>query len=524
MSLRSTSTEVAAIAWLALHAILSIPSASATSVETLLMPGKVSRAHEKLEETCTNCHDRSNARTQTALCVGCHKDIAADLRERLRFHGRMPNSGGGECRACHTEHKGRNADIVGLSRAQFDHRLTDFPLEGGHAALGCAACHTPGTAWRKAPSGCAACHQADDVHRGQFTQSCRDCHSAMTWTGGRFDHDRTEFRLSGAHSSLSCDACHIGGRYKPTPKTCVGCHATDDTHRGARGEDCAKCHVTKEWKSAKFDHLRETGYALLGVHADLDCLACHRSGSYEDKIAKDCNGCHAADDAHARRFGPKCEDCHDDERWRVTSYDHTGRHKFALVGAHARIECHVCHTAVATQQKLALDCVGCHRSEDPHGGRLGGGCDGCHGQESWTRNIVFDHDLTHFPLLGLHRVTSCAQCHATLAFAKAPSNCIDCHAHDDVHKGGLGKQCESCHSSNGWSQWVFDHAKEAHFPLLGAHAKLQCADCHHEPPGTTKMSQQCGACHRKDDRHLGQYGTACDRCHTTYSWKGARVH
>jgi len=92
-----------------------------------------------------------------------------------------------------------------------------------------------------------------------------------------------------------------------------------------------------------------------------------------------------------------------------------------------------------------------------------------------------------------------------------------------VHKGGLGKKCESCHSPNGWALWVFDHAKEAHFPLLGAHAKLQCAACHREPPGTVKMSQQCAACHNKDDRHLGQYGPQCDRCHTNYSWKGARM-
>jgi hypothetical protein len=37
------------------------------------------------------------------------------------------------------------------------------------------------------------------------------------------------------------------------------------------------------------------------------------------------------------------------------------------------------------------------------------------------------------------------------------------------------------------------------------------------------MSQQCAACHNKDDRHLGQYGPQCDRCHTNYSWKGARM-
>jgi hypothetical protein len=38
-----------------------------------------------------------------------------------------------------------------------------------------------------------------------------------------------------------------------------------------------------------------------------------------------------------------------------------------------------------------------------------------------------------------------------------------------------------------------------------------------------KLSKECGVCHHKDDRHLGQYGAQCDRCHSNDSWKGARV-
>jgi hypothetical protein len=498
-------------------------NASAATVEKLLMPDKVSRAHIKEESTCGNCHDRSNVRTQSALCLDCHKPIAADLQAHTGFHGRMSNAGLGECRACHTEHKGRDADIVKLSRASFDHRQTDFPLEGAHAAVSCEGCHKPHEAWRKAPGTCVGCHKAEDVHRGQFTESCGKCHSSSTWAGGKFEHDKTAFKLTGAHQTVTCNACHISGRYKPTPKTCVGCHATDDEHRGSRGNDCGKCHVTKEWKTAKYDHFKETGYALLGVHADIDCIACHRSGNYKDKIPKDCNGCHAPDDSHAARFGAKCETCHDNDKWRPTEYDHAKEAKFPLHGAHAKIGCHVCHTAVVADQKLAKDCVGCHRSEDPHRGKLTSGCETCHGETSWVADVVFDHDLTKYPLLGLHRVVSCAQCHATLAFDRAPGTCVECHSHDDVHKGGLGKKCETCHSTNGWSQWVFDHAKDAHFPLLGAHAKLQCAGCHHEAPGTVKMSQTCVACHHKDDRHLGEYGGQCDRCHSNDSWKGARL-
>jgi len=497
--------------------------ALAASVETLVMPGKVTRAHVKQEEDCSNCHDRSNARTQTSLCLDCHKDIAADIKAHRRFHGRMDNAGAGECRACHTEHKGRDADIMHLSAAQFDHRITDFALEGAHADLACASCHKPAVAYRKTPPGCIDCHKGDDVHRGQFNQACSECHGSTSWTGGKFDHAKTDFKLSGAHETATCNACHVGGHYKSTPKSCVGCHMTDDEHRGSRGNDCGKCHVTKEWKTAKYDHLKETGYELLGVHVKTDCIACHRSGNYKEKIPKDCAGCHRADDAHALRFGAKCGDCHDNERWQPVNYDHSTKHKFALVGAHAKLDCHVCHTAAAPPQKLPKDCAGCHRSENPHGAKMKQTCESCHGQKTWRSDIAFDHDLSAYPLLGLHRVASCAQCHATQAFDRSPSTCLGCHAHDDVHKGGLGKKCESCHSPNGWPLWSFDHAKDAHFPLLGAHAKLQCADCHKVAPGTVKTSQQCGACHHKDDRHLGQYGNKCDRCHTADSWKGARI-
>src|SRR5579864_6472944 len=187
------------VVWMAIVFCSASPSAWATTVEKLLMPGKVSRAHVKQEEGCGNCHDRTNTVTQTSLCLDCHKPIAQDVREHRGYHGRMANATAGECRACHTEHKGRDADIVQLSRAAFDHHLTDFPLEGAHIPLSCDSCHKPGESWRKAAAKCVSCHKDDDVHKGQFTQSCGDCHSQVSWTGGKFDHDKTDFRLTGAH-------------------------------------------------------------------------------------------------------------------------------------------------------------------------------------------------------------------------------------------------------------------------------------------------------------------------------------
>src|SRR5258708_28726873 len=156
----------ATASWAAAIVLMAASAAHAGTVETLLMPGKVSQAHIKQESSCANCHDRSNARPQSALCLDCHKDVAADVQEQGGFHGRMQNAGAGECRACHTEHKGRAADIVQLDRWQFNHRLTDFELTGAHASLNCASCHTKDEAFRKATPTCISCHKADDVHHG----------------------------------------------------------------------------------------------------------------------------------------------------------------------------------------------------------------------------------------------------------------------------------------------------------------------------------------------------------------------
>lgn len=148
-------------------------TARAAGVETLLMPGKVTQAHAKYETECSQCHDRSDRSAQSRLCADCHEEIAVDISGRRGYHGRMANAGGGQCRACHSEHGGRDSDIVQLDTAQFDHALTDFALEGAHRTLACAACHKSGEAWSKVSATCGACHKDDDRHQGQLGQQRR---------------------------------------------------------------------------------------------------------------------------------------------------------------------------------------------------------------------------------------------------------------------------------------------------------------------------------------------------------------
>ena len=88
-----------------------VPTVHAANIEKLIMPGPVSKAHAKIEGECSNCHDRANRERQTALCLDCHKEVAADIGAKTRYHGRMPQAATGQCRGCHNEHLGRDADI-----------------------------------------------------------------------------------------------------------------------------------------------------------------------------------------------------------------------------------------------------------------------------------------------------------------------------------------------------------------------------------------------------------------------------
>jgi len=502
---------------------LFLSTANAATVETLLMPGKVSQAHAKHEEDCSLCHDRTDRSRQTALCLDCHKETAGDIAKKVGLHGRMKNIAATQCKACHSEHLGRDADIVKFDRTTFDHVGTDFDLEGAHRGLACESCHKPAKKLRDAPSTCGACHKDEDLHRGKLGEQCGTCHNSTTWSGARFDHNKTDFALQGAHREVRCNACHFGEQYDGTPTRCVACHTPDDVHRGSRGDNCAECHTQTNWKTSKFDHAKETGFALLGRHNSLECGSCHKTGKFEDEVPNKCIGCHRADDSHAGRFGEDCTGCHGNDRWSGLQYDHLVKAKWELLGAHTKLDCHACHTAKVAKQKLGTDCKACHTAEDAHGGALKDSCDTCHSNDAWRKDIRFDHDLTDFPLLGMHVLVSCAQCHTSKAFKGAPDKCIGCHEQNDVHKGGLGRDCATCHSSNSWTTWEFDHQKQTGFALTGAHGKAKCVDCHRQPAAEVKLAKDCAACHRRDDIHLGQFGMQCQRCHSTITFRGARI-
>ena len=499
----------------------ALAGADAINFKKLLMPGKLAAAHAKLESDCDNCHVSFAKEAQGKLCAECHKAVAADLADRRGFHGRLDPQTVMNCKRCHSDHLGRNADIVGLDRAHFDHMQTDFPLTGKHNGLECGKCHAEGTKFRAASSECYACHRSDDRHRGALGRQCESCHVADAWKQVRFDHDKTQFALLGAHRQARCNACHADERFRNTPRACASCHRKDDAHNGAFGTRCASCHNENDWKQAVFDHARDAHFALRGAHAATQCNSCHRPSAggtvlLPDKLSRACVSCHRADDKHKGRFGTRCESCHNEVAWSQQKFDHAST-QFALLGKHAELACNACHRT-NLHDTLPRDCGGCHRDDDAHKGQLGTRCESCHNAVGWKKDVVFDHAQTRFPLTAAHAGLACGRCHAGATFADASPRCVACHERDDKHAGAFGARCDSCHATGSWKGARFDHA-QTQFALTGAHVQLQCGDCHREPADTVKLARDCFSCHAVDDEHDGRFGRDCERCHNTRDFR-----
>jgi len=508
LSARALSIFMALLLYVATFA-----TAAASGFERLLMPGPVIEGHAEIETDCGACHDAQTDTALASLCIACHEDIGQDRKTRRGFHGTFKTAQQSKCVVCHTDHEGRSADIVPFE-AMFDHNLSDFPLRAAHLAASCTDCHSPEEKYRDASSSCGTCHADEDVHDGSLGRDCQSCHGAESWSNTRFDHNTVGYRLIGEHTTVACVDCHRGNRYDGTPTGCNSCHGIDDVHEGANGKQCRDCHSPATWRNIGFDHFKETGFALENGHRSLNCQDCHSSGDFNDDLSADCVSCHLSEDDHQGRNGRECESCHVTSSWSKSLFDHADT-SFALHGSHAELHCTACHKG-GTDTPLPLVCGACHDVDDSHGGQLGESCDSCHAQTKWNLAIAFDHDLSDFPLTGMHATAACGSCHESHQFRSATSACTDCHRSDDVHDGTLGEDCGACHTSNAWLATLFDHDTNTNFVLSGAHRAVQCDSCHRNSTSDmTDVPSSCGGCHKTDDVHAGQFGLRCDACHNT---------
>ncbi|HEX4954157.1 MAG TPA: hypothetical protein VF017_12265 [Thermoanaerobaculia bacterium] len=298
---------------------------------------------------------------------------------------------------------------------------------------------------------------------------------------------------------------------------------------------CGDCHTAEAWSPLRdpllFEH-RESGFDLLGAHADTSCRSCHPTLVFS--VARpQCVSCHEPEFTRAsapdhRGFPTTCESCHGSVAWKPASFDHA-QTAFSLRGAHRAVECAACHA-----QGFAgtpTDCFSCHQSDfnaatQPRHTGFPNACQDCHGEAAW-QPATFDHGTTAFPLRGAHRTADCASCHRT-GFAGTPNDCFSCHQSDfnaatQPRHTGFPNACQDCHGEAAWQPATFDHGLTS-FPLRGAHRSVDCASCHRS--GYAGTPSDCFSCHQSDfnaatqPRHTG-FPNACQDCHGEAAWQPA---
>lgn len=519
---------------LILQAIFTVNSTMAQ-----LSPGDLASAHAHLDglKKCSSCH-KLGQRDVTPKCLACHKEIAA-----MRAGGPGLHSGSdfAECTDCHTDHHGRDFDLIFWPDGQqdFDHTVLGYEMTGAHRQLQCRQCHNVKNVvdpaqlrgwhkdldrtWLGLAKDCLTCHT--DPHAGSLTggdqqKTCTTCHTTEKWRpAAGFNHDTADFPLTGKHEKVACDKCHrqtgqpvrVGDRkvavavFKPEPhQNCTSCHK--DEHAGTLGPNCTQCHTTEGWlqiNGKSFDHSR-TRYPLEGRHAGVSCAACHSNGRKKPAFTR-CLDCHQ--DAHdaARLQRDRllaCEDCHTVSGFKPAQYT-LSRHAeslFPLRGAHQATPCFSCHKPLAGAAGKSVyaraanlapafgQCTDCHRSPHPRQTN----CVSCHSENSW-RQPEFDHTTTAFALQDRHAQVACTACHKPtrakgqleLAFKTAPPHCAGCH--EDPHQAefaerrtadGAAIDCALCHVTVDWFAEKFDHEKDSRFPLRGGHENVACQKCH----------------------------------------------
>ena len=325
---------------------------------------------------CKLCHASNifSDATATTDCISCHADVHS-------------MSVGNDCVRCHSPESWLVDDIPEL------HEENGFPLIGAHANLSCVECHLAETNIRfdRIGNDCINCHRDDyeatespNHVAGNFSTNCIDCHSPLGfgWETDPIAHDF--FPLTLGHNIADCAECHNTGSFADASPDCVGCHQTDfnetvnPSHQAVSfSNDCAACHTTDlDWMPARFDD-HASVFAFNGAHVEIadDCFACHK-GDYNN-TPNDCFGCHQDDynnasPDHARiGFSTNCVDCHTEEAWDPSTFDHDGQYFPINSGSHQGEwnACTDCHTILGNLTQF--DCLNCHKPTGTNNAHVG---------------------------------------------------------------------------------------------------------------------------------------------------------
>lgn len=389
---------------------------------------------------------------------------------------------------------------------------------------------------------------SDSPHGEQLALNCDACHTSEGWKVDRknisFNHDQTQFVLTGSHQEVNCVSCHPSLVFNEASTECMSCHA--DMHEQTVGLDCARCHTPASWIVPQITEIhQQSRFPLVGPHATADCYDCHQSASLLrfDPLGIECIDCHLSDYEATTSpnhieggFSTDCMDCHQMHSfsWSGASFTHGF---FPLTGGHALNDCAACHKDGNDYSQLSPDCFSCHESDynattSPNHvqSSFPTSCTDCHTTNPGWRPAEFgQHDIV-FPIYsGKHNNewNDCADCH------NSPGNygiftCIDCHEHNQSDMNGehdevsgyvySSEACFECHPT-GSGEGSFNHAA-SNFPLTGAHIDSECIQCHTN--GYSGTSNICFDCHTPDFNQTTNpnhqeinISNECENCHST---------
>jgi len=250
---------------------------------------------------CSKCHSTEQKQTFKSAfkfviktCIDCHED---------KHTGQFALKYGNDCSKCHTE------ESYSPSTFTFDqHGKGRFALTGSHLTIPCRQCHLKQKelVFHFKSVLCESCHK--DRHEGRFAElmkdkSCDICHGSSFWKTVLFDHSGSSFPLIGQHASVACSRCHEKG-YKRIGKECADCHT--DPHGGQFSDkgktDCARCHTPIGRRALVFRHDIQSIFSLTGVHAKVECGACHKPQMRNGKLV-----------VLYKPLSSKCESCHQEK-------------------------------------------------------------------------------------------------------------------------------------------------------------------------------------------------------------------
>ena len=414
-----------------------------------MSPGPLSKAHHDLEGPlqCAKCHVFGARKTATPLPRLPPGDCPSpDGDARLSRLASRKEPGSNDCARCHSEHNGQHHRLVRwpVPKEKLDHAKAGWKLEGKHAQLKCTECHTAkyidpqdravlkrhdlNTTFAGLETSCIACHR--DVHAGQLSRRCTDCHSQDSWKNPPgFSHEKTRYPLTGLHANVECAKCH-----RPGP---------------------AAVSTAIQYKNFTF---------LITAPRVTGTLTAAASAAIARAAMLPVAGSRFFRPTDSITARPTIRCSANTRQWpaRTAIRRKTSRLRSRSPGVSIAMRISTVDNSTAAPMGAIASLV----TSRPVEARPFHGCGPCQ---------------TAYPLLGKHAEVTCVKCHLPrgkdtlyrVPFAK----CTACH--QDGHKGQFAtarhnNRCEDCHNASAWKPALYTLAShnQTTFALKGAHVAV----------------------------------------------------